>query len=224
MELTLTFATPGRKEKVAVTQGEPGLDLLEDIRANIPALKKVSMEQMNITCPVFFNYYKIKNINEATASSWPTFRGKQHAIVFIPEGFLGQYLRFNYSIKIAGSYLDWSSKLWTKLTGKLWKKNIVNITSDFVLSDLLADWEKAGCPTYWGITEAEYLKRVKDEFVAFNKDNKWLTLFLENFKCDYQIELMIQKLLKLKLIWRGKDGCYYRNEEEYRSRPAITKR
>lgn len=216
MELRLTFITPAKEQKVALTQGEPGLDLLEDIRANLPFLKKISMRQMKVTCPIFRHYYTLSGIDEALAAPWPTFRGKQNAVVFIPEGFLGQYIKFDHKIVHNSDYVLWVSKLWTKTTKKLFHDNYVNITSSFNVPQLLADWEKAGCPTYWGITEHEYLNLTKDEFVVIPENSRWLPQLLDTIGCVYQLELILQRLLQQGLIWKAPNGYYYRNEHEYK--------
>ena len=159
MKLSIKFLA---QNKVVHTQGKPGLDMLEDIRMNVPSVKKLSMQQVEIVCPFFHCDYDIEDISEAQANDWSTFRGRMSTVVIIPDAFLGRYLTFRAEIKYSNNFFacNFGGFLWYKIAKRMSSGNKVVIYTHIDEKEMLQDWEKAGCPLFWGITEKEWLKDV----------------------------------------------------------------
>jgi hypothetical protein len=168
-----------------------GLDLVHEVRELIeePLLEENQVQLKMNACRIINGYLTCYIHNKKLINTAPQFRTVHNATVFVKPGFFGRFMFMKthiiYESPPKNIVLKWFK--WFKRSKKI---NYVNVSYDVNWDAVCNQWAADGHPSYWGITEVEYTKKVKkietkakekEELIAKEKEKKSIKQRKMNF-------------------------------------------
>ncbi len=157
MDFLVLFTTNDKHKALVEKLGQPGIDLIDIIREDHPALADININNMHVdtSCPIN-GHEREFYLDEEIVRDSKLFTGKTYVEVLVPVSFLSEFIYFRTKY----TYIDYVLTKGLKICGITFTENtyeerIAGSNSSYTYDSkiIIAAWKKAGYPLKWGFKE-----------------------------------------------------------------------